>query len=243
MVATALGAGPIKFLSGELRPSTCVGCVLTYDTSEARPRPIHGRRDSKFRKMKPLAGLLAAIRAATTWLAASEVPHAIVGGVAASLHGKPRVTKDVDLVALAEDSTWSALLEAARKQKIQPRIQAPLDFAKTTRVLLLVHKPSAIEIDLSFGMLPFEREVVERAVQRKVKAVSFSLATAEDVVVMKALALRPRDVVDIEGILDAVPDLDLERVRKIVSQLSAALEGEDHLARLEAIVHQARQRR
>jgi len=79
--------------------------------------------------MKPLEGLLAAIRAATKWLEAAEVPHAIVGGVAASLHGKPRVTKDVDLVALAEDSTWSALLDSARKHKIQPRIQAPLDFA------------------------------------------------------------------------------------------------------------------
>lgn len=188
--------------------------------------------------MKPLEGLLAAIRAATTWVAASEVPHAIVGGVATSLHGKPRVTKDVDLVALAEDSTWSALLESARKQDT-----AKDPSASRTRVLLLVHKPSAIEIDVSFGLLPFEREVVDRAVRRKVKAVSFSLATAEDIVVMKALALRPRDIADIEGIVEAVPNLDLKRVREIVSQLSAALEGEDHLARLEAIVHQAQQRR
>ena len=44
--------------------------------------------------MKPLEGLLAAIRAATSWLEAADVPHAIIGGVAASLHGKPRVTKE-----------------------------------------------------------------------------------------------------------------------------------------------------
>ncbi len=193
--------------------------------------------------MKPLEGLLAAIRAATTWLAAAEVPHAIIGGVAASLHGKPRVTKDVDLVALAEDRTWSSLLDSARKHNIQPRIQAPLDFARTTRVLLLVHKPSGIEIDLSFGMLPFEREVVERAEPRTVKKVSFALATAEDIVVMKALALRPRDIADIEGILESVPNLDLQRVRSTVSQLSQALEGEDHLARLETVVQQVHKRR
>ncbi|HEY6723043.1 MAG TPA: nucleotidyltransferase [Polyangiaceae bacterium] len=193
--------------------------------------------------MKPLEGLLAAIRAATTWLAAAEVPHAIIGGVAASLHGKPRVTKDVDLVALAEDRTWSSLLDSARKHNIQPRIQAPLDFARTTRVLLLVHKPSGIEIDLSFGMLPFERGVVERAEPRTVKKVSFALATAEDIVVMKALALRPRDIADIEGILESVPNLDLQRVRSTVSQLSQALEGEDHLARLETVVQQVHKRR
>ena len=146
-------------------------------------------------------------------------------------------------MALAEDSTWSALLEAARKHKIQPRIASPLEFARTTRVLLLVHKPSRIEIDLSFGMLPFEREVVDRAEQRKVKKVSFSLATAEDIVVMKAIALRPRDIADIEGILECVPNLDLKRVRTIVSQLSDALEGEDHLARLEALIQQANEPR
>jgi len=110
-------------------------------------------------------------------------------------------------------------------------------------VLLLVHKSSGIEIDLSFGMLPFEQEVVERAESRTVKKVSFALATAEDIVVMKALALRPRDIADIEGILESVPNLDLERIRRTVSQLSQALEGEDHLSRLEAVVQQVHKRR
>ena len=62
------------------------------------------------------------------------------------------------------------------------------------------------------------------------------MATAEDVVIMKALAMRPRDVADIEGILDSVQRLDLKRIRKVVSQLSAALEGEDHLGKLDEIV-------
>lgn len=72
--------------------------------------------------------------------------------------------------------------------------------------------------------------------------VSFSLATAEDVTVMKALALRPRDIAAIEGIVDVAPNLDLKRVRAIVSQLSASLEGEDHLARLEAIIRHVQDR-
>ena len=186
--------------------------------------------------MKPLEGLLAAIQAATTWLQTAGVPHAIVGGVAASLRGKPRVTKDVDLLALAEDNAWPALLESAAAKGIEARISDALSFAKTTRVLLLVHRPSGIEIEVSFGMLPFEQEVVSRAEPRQVKEVSFSLATAEDIVVMKALALRPRDVADIEGILESVPDLDLGRVRTILARLSQALEGEDHLSQLEAIV-------
>ena len=54
--------------------------------------------------------LLKAIAASTAWLAQADIPAAVIGGVAVSLLGRPRITKDVDLIALAEDSnrsTWS----------------------------------------------------------------------------------------------------------------------------------------
>jgi hypothetical protein len=159
-----------------------------------------------------------------------------VGGVAASLHGKPRVTKDVDVVALADGDTWSDLLDRAKSWRVRPRINDALEFARTTRVLLLVHDPTNIEIDLSFGMLPFETELVARAKPRKIRQVTFPLASAEDIVVMKALAMRARDVVDIEGILQSGAPLDLERVRETVAQLSAVLESDDHLSELDRIL-------
>lgn len=188
-----------------------------------------------------LRGLLGALTAVTSWLEECGVPFAVVGGVAASLHGRPRVTKDVDLVAIAEDERWASLLARAAKWRLEPRISDALDFAGTTRVLLLEHEPSHIEVDLSFGMLPFERELVERAEIRTVRRLSFPIASAEDILVMKALALRPRDVADIEGILQSVASLDLERVRATVALLSAALETDDHLAALDRII--AAQRR
>lgn len=105
-----------------------------------------------------------------------------------------------------------------------------------TRVLLLVHEPTSIEIDLSFGMLPFEAELVTRARLRTVRQISFPVASAEDILVMKALAMRPRDVADIEGIVQSVPSLDLDRVRATLAQLSSALEEEDHLAGFDRIL-------
>ena len=72
-----------------------------------------------------------------------------------------------------------------------------------SRVLLLKHEPSGIEIDLSLADLPFEREVIERAVERAVHGVSFRVATPEDIVVMKAIAMRPRDIADIGAVWTA----------------------------------------
>jgi predicted nucleotidyltransferase len=183
-----------------------------------------------------VATLLGALAAVVHWLNEAKVDFAVIGGLAASLHGKPRVTKDVDLVAIADNDSWGDLLAAATRWGLKPRIESPLEFAATTRVLLLVHEPSQVEVDLSFGMLPFEQELVARAEQRNVKNVRFPLASAEDIIVMKALALRPRDIADIEGIVASTPDLDLDRVRRVVTQLSAALETVDHRAELEKIL-------
>jgi predicted nucleotidyltransferase len=180
--------------------------------------------------------LLGALAAVSDWLTTANVAYAVVGGVAASLHGRPRVTKDVDVVAIVEQSAWAKLLKAGEAWGLRPRIEDALEFARTTRVLLLIHEETSIEVDLSFGMLPFERELVERAQTRTMKQVRFPLASPEDVIVMKALALRPRDIADIESIVELVAHLDLHRVRATVAQLSQALESEDHASRLEEIL-------
>src|SRR5450432_3561587 len=89
--------------------------------------------------------LLAAIAASTAWLKQANVPAAVIGGVAASLLGRPRVTKDVDLVALVEDDDVSRLLLIGREHGFVPRVADAIAFAKVSRVLLLKHEPSGIE--------------------------------------------------------------------------------------------------
>jgi len=118
-------------------------------------------------------------------------------------------------MALADDGDVPRLLLFGRDYGFEPRVADAIDFARVSRVLLLKHEPSGIEIDLSLAGLPFEREVIERAVERSVREVSFRVATPEDIVVMKAIAMRPRDIADIGAILDAGHELDLTRIRVI----------------------------
>jgi len=184
--------------------------------------------------------LLMAVAAATRWLEEAGVRSALIGGVAASLLGRPRVTKDVDIVVLAEESTWSELLARGKPHGIIPRVENALEFARTTRVLLLVHETSGVELDISFAALPFERELIDRSTARSIRGVSFNVATAEDLLIMKALALRPRDIADIEGIVSVVPDLDLDRVRRTVAEFSEALESDDFVAELDRILKAAK---
>src|ERR1044071_5918803 len=107
-----------------------------------------------------LAGALADLM---RWITAKEISGVVIGGVAASLLGRPRMTRDIDAIVLGDEMGWEAVIESARPFGIAPRIDDPLEFARRTRVLLLRHLPSSVDIDVSLGALPFEREVVARA--------------------------------------------------------------------------------
>ncbi|HEY0372726.1 MAG TPA: hypothetical protein VGD79_12030 [Thermoanaerobaculia bacterium] len=99
------------------------------------------------------------------WFAESGIRAAVIGGVAASLRGKPRLTKDVDAVVLDTDA--ASLLDSAATFELVPRIPDAVEFAAQTRMLLLRHSPTAIDVDISLGALPFEEEVVEKLLARR----------------------------------------------------------------------------
>lgn len=190
----------------------------------------------------PIAPLLAAIDAASRWLESNDVRAAVVGGVAASIHGNPRMTKDVDLVALADLEDCERLVQAAAAHGIEPRSPDVVEFAQTTRVLLLRHAATRVELDVSLGALPFEADLVANSRPTTVSGVRFRLALPEDIIIMKALALRPRDVADIAAIVGANDDLDLDRVRATVEAFSAMLEEGDLVSELNRILAGAERR-
>ena len=183
--------------------------------------------------LKPLAGPL---RDLTRWLNDSKVPFAVIGGVAAGLLGKYRATGDVDAVILTDESKIDIFVEDAKSYGFVPRMENAVEFARENRVLLLRHVGDDIGVDLSLGILPFETEMIARAIRVQAVGVEIPIAPPEELIVMKALAFRPRDITDIETLLDANEHVDLHRVRNSVQELSDALEDPEIAARLERLL-------
>jgi len=181
--------------------------------------------------------LIGAVAHLIAWLKDQSVPGAVIGGLAANLLGRPRVTKDVDAVVLLGDLHIDAFLAAGTRFGFSPRISGAAAFAAKNRVLLLVHDPSKTDVDISLGVLPFEQESVDRASIVTIAGISFPLVSPEDLIIMKALPRRPRDIADIEAVLDAHPELDLKRVRYWVSQFASVLEAPEILDDLERILN------
>ena len=149
----------------------------------------------------------------------------IIGGIAASLLGVPRFTADIDAVFLVGVDDLPDLIGEAARLGIEPRISDPIEFAHRSRVLLLRHAASGIDIDLSLGVLPFEKEMVERSRVVDIDDLQIRLPTPEDLIIMKAIAHRPKDLEDIRTIHENNPNLDQRRIHFWLKQFGDALDN------------------
>jgi len=172
-------------------------------------------------EISPLLGPLAALQRLLERMGDRGM---VIGGIAASLLGKPRLTADLDAVILLSLSQIPLLLDAAAQEGLLPRIEDADGFARKNHVMLLRHEESLINVDISLGMLPFEVEAVERSQLIPVGGLSIRLPTAEDLVIMKGVAHRARDLEDIRAICDANQDLDMGRVEHWLKQFAETLQ-------------------
>jgi hypothetical protein len=123
-----------------------------------------------------------------------------IGGLAVQRWGEPRETVDVDLTLLTgftdESRFVSVLMDA-----FEARIEDAAQFAAVNRVLLL-RAASGVGLDIALGGLPFEELVVDRASLFTFPPdLPLRTCSAEDLVVLKAFADRPKDWLDIDGII------------------------------------------
>lgn len=188
-----------------------------------------GKAKRKSRQPAPesIAPLLAPLEALQNLLTQFNDRGVIIGGIAASLLGTPRYTADLDAVFLLGVEDIPKLFQAASEQGITPRLPDAEAFARKNRVLLLRHVASGIDIDLSLGLLPFEIEMVDRSTLFEAGAIKLRLPTPEDLIILKSVAHRPKDILDIQEIIKSHPKLDQERIEFWVKQFAEALESPD----------------
>ena len=184
------------------------------------------------------ASLESALADLMGWLDAAHIPSMIIGGVAASVLGRPRLTRDVDALAVLPEGDWAEATRLAPQFNILPRIDNALQFAKRSHVLLMRHTASGIDVDLTFGELPFERAAVANCENHDVGGIRVRLPRVEDLLVMKAIARRPKDVEDLQGLLAAHPELDVTSARRWVREFAIAMSMPDMLREFDALLAQ-----
>lgn len=183
---------------------------------------------------QPLVRAIAQLLAA---LQESGHPHMIIGGLAVIARGVVRHTDDADATVWAPGVDVAHLLTTLRRHDIVGRIKDVESFAVQSQVLLLVHTPSGVPMDVSLAWLPFESDAIARAQTVSVGGIDVPMATAQDLIVYKAIAWRERDKRDIEDLVRLHRSaIDLAYIRDRVREFAEAIDEPERVLDLDAML-------
>ena len=149
----------------------------------------------------------------------------IIGGQAVLLYGEPRLTKDIDVtlgIGVSELNRIKAILPGMGLEML---VKDELQFVEKTMVLPTLEKRSGIRVDLIFSFSYYEMEAIGRARGIRLGRSEVNFASAEDVIIHKVIAGRPRDLEDVKTILLKNPGLDSNYILKWLDEFDRSLGG------------------
>jgi hypothetical protein len=142
------------------------------------------------------------LKAIARCLDSANIPYMVMGGQAVLQYGEARFTRDIDItVALTPDEADRLILSL----RSCGFATVPVDvagFIAKTWVLPVEQNETGIPVDIVFSILPFERQAIEDARVVNIDGVPVKFIPPEELVVQKLIAGRPRDVEDVEGIVE-----------------------------------------
>lgn len=171
---------------------------------------------------------------------AAGVRWFVFGAQAAILHGAVRFTEDIDVTVDGTQLVVGDLVAALEDEGFDLRVTHDVEsFVAQTRVLPMVHRASQTPVDVVMSGPGIEELFFERVVTLDVEGVPVPVAAAEDLVVMKVLAGRPKDIEDVVAVLAAQPGMDRVQIRELLTLLQQALAQSDLLPAFDAAVARA----
>ena len=166
------------------------------------------------------------------------IDFCFIGGMAVQHWGEPRLTSDVDASVWTEFGNERPVIEQLL-ENLTPRIEDATGFALANRVLL-AQESNGVNVDISLAAFPFELELIRRSRKRTFSGGRLlRICEASDLVILKAFANRPRDWLDIRGILiRSESELNWERIQTEVKMLSDLKEEPEIINHLQSLRNQ-----
>jgi hypothetical protein len=165
-----------------------------------------------------MKGVDATAREITGLLDRLGMPYAIMGGLAVRVPAIPRPTFDVDFtVAAARDDLPTLYRDCEALGYVIPETQRTgwIDSVRGMAVvkLQLPFDDHFIDIDLFLAETPFQQSLLARRQQVAAGDWSAWFVTAEDLILLKLLADRPKDRIDVTDTLFIQGPLNIAYMR------------------------------
>ncbi len=159
-------------------------------------------------------------------LAAAKIPHAIGGAIALAYYAEPRATIDIDVNVFVAQDRWREVVEALEEIGVDRGGLNPKAVERDGRCRLWWGDNP---VDLFFAYDPIHTEM-----QRQARRVPFAdgripILAPEHLAVCKAMFGRAKDWMDIEQMLIAAEELDVDTIESWLRKMAG---GGARLARL-----------
>ena len=151
-------------------------------------------------------------------LVANKIQYAVVGAIAASVHGVVRASMDADVVlsmAVQEAKELERIFKAARFQTELSRG----DFGDPIPALLKLSDDYGNRVDLLIGLRGMEAAAFTRIIEVPFQGQKLRFIGREDFIAMKAFAGGPMDILDAtRAVVAARASLDEALLRQLAKQ-------------------------
>ncbi|HMC51094.1 MAG TPA: hypothetical protein VKH20_10660 [Solirubrobacterales bacterium] len=144
-------------------------------------------------------------------LADAKVPHALGGALALAYYADPRATIDIDINVFIPTARWRDVVEALTEIGVGADRLDPLALERDGQCRLWWGDNA---IDLFFAYDPIHDEMREESRRVPFGEVTISILSPEHLAVCKAMFDRQKDWIDIEQMLIAGDNLDLDSIEK-----------------------------
>jgi hypothetical protein len=166
--------------------------------------------------------LFRAVESLSEAFAARSIRHALIGGLAISIRGRPRVTQDADFLLDVPQLALAGLLDDLLERGFS--LDPTVVIAEYVREHMTAIRFGPVRIDWLKPVLPFyARALADAQPVVWTEGHTVRVATAEGLILTKIVAFRPQDQIDIETLLTANRDtIDVDLIRAEWSPFAAS---------------------
>jgi predicted nucleotidyltransferase len=192
-----------------------------------------------------MTGIFEQLKTVASCMEQIQIPWALIGGLAVSIHGAPRTTRDIDLAVFLETETEQDNLVKDLTQAGFFDKQLIMHLSPVRKLGVRLRVPavsSSVPVDLLYSSSGIEKEVIASAqLVEMFPNIFIPVATLAHLLAMKIVSEneidRMQDTLDIQGLIKEATQKDLEHAKtamRLIQQRGFS-RGKDLLLRFEEL--------
>lgn len=149
--------------------------------------------------IQPDCHIIGALKKLQSFFRRLNIPFCITGGLAVQVRGEARFTRDIDLCVHVSFENQEDIIEAISSE-FESRFSDAAEFARNNQIFPVI--VGGVDVDIALGLTSFEAQAISNATSEQLSVdLSLPVVSAEDLIVFKVLAARPKDLQDLSSIL------------------------------------------